>query len=134
LAAKGLNLVLIARRKELLDKLGVQLVNDYAIEVRALHLDLGCEDIDSVVTEATSDIDLGLLVYNAAISIIGPFFEATLEDHLNEIAVNCRAPLMLAYLLGQRLLMRLRSGLILSSSLVSSHRSALFINFTATSS
>src|SRR5258707_4621283 len=113
LAAKGLNLVLIARRKELLDKLGVQLVNDYAIEVRALQLDLGREDIDSVITEATSDIDLGLLVYDAAISIMGPLFEATLEDHLNEIAVNCRAPLTLAYLLGQRMLKRRRGGIIL---------------------
>jgi len=132
LAAKGLNLVLIARRKELLDKLGVQLVNDYAVEVRALQLDLGREDIDSVVTEATSDIDLGLLVYNAAISIIGPFFEATLEDHLNEIAVNCRAPLTLAYLLGQRMLKRRRGGIILMSSLGASQGSALIVNYTAT--
>lgn len=53
LAAKGLNLVLIARRKEMLDELAATLMHDHAIEVRTLQLDLGSDDIDTVVTAAT---------------------------------------------------------------------------------
>src|SRR4051794_28272029 len=45
LAAKGLHLVLIARRKELLDELSAKLRLDYAIEVRPLELDLAREDV-----------------------------------------------------------------------------------------
>src|SRR5713101_7529815 len=93
LAARGLNLVLIARRKELLEQLGAQLVREHAIEVRALPLDLGRENTGKLVDAATADIEIGLLLYNAALSIIGPYLETSLEDLLNEIAVNCRAPL-----------------------------------------
>ena len=132
LAERGLNLVLIARRKELLDELGAKLMHDFSIQVRTLQLDLACDDIGSVVAEATSDIDVGLLVYNAAISMIGLYFETALQDHLNEIAVNCRAPLTLAYILGQRMLSRRRGGIILMSSLSSAQGSALISNYAAT--
>ena len=132
LAAMGLNLVLIARRKELLEQLGAQLTRDHAIEVRPLQLDLGREDIGEVVEAATNDIEVGLLVYNAATSMIGAYFEIALEDHLNEIAVNCRAPLTLSYLLGQRMLKRRRGGIVLMSSLSSSQGSALVTNYSAT--
>ncbi len=132
LAAKGLNLVLIARRNELLEQLGAQLTRDHAIEVRTLPLDLAREDTGNVVEAATSDIEIGLLVYNAALSRIGPYLEITLEDHLKEIAVNCRAPLTLSYLLGQHMLKRRRGGIILMSSLSSSQGSALITNYSAT--
>ncbi len=132
LAARGLNLVLIARRKELLDELGAKLTQDYAIEVRPLELDLAREDAGPVVEAATSDIDVGLLVYNAAISMIGPYLQTSLQDHLDEIAVNCRAPLTLSYILGQKMVKRRRGGIVLMSSLSSSQGSALITNYTAT--
>jgi uncharacterized protein len=132
LAAKGLNLVLIARRKELLDELGAKLTQEYAIEVRPLQLDLAREDVGSVVEAATSDIDIGLLVYNAALSMIGPYLQTLLQDHLDEIAINCRAPLTLSYILGQKMVKRRRGGIVLMSSLSSSQGSALITNYTAT--
>jgi hypothetical protein len=132
LAAKGLNLILIARRKELLDELGAKLTRDYAIEVRPLELDLAREDVGSVVEAATSDIDIGLLVYNAALSMIGPYLQISLQDHLDEIAINCRAPLTLSYILGQKMVKRRRGGIVLMSSLSSSQGSALITNYTAT--
>ena len=132
LAARGLHLVLIARRRELLDALGERLTHDFPIQVRTLQLDLASDDIGAMVAEATNDLDIGLLVYNAATSIIGPFFETPLQDHLNEIAVNVRAPLTLAYMLGTRMLKRQRGGIVLLSSLSSSQGSALIANYTAT--
>jgi short-subunit dehydrogenase len=132
LAARGLNLVLIARRKDMLDELSAQLTETYSIQVRALALDLASENIGEAVEEATNDIEVGLLAYNAATSIIGPFLERPLEDHLNEIAVNVRAPLTLTYLLGKRMIPRKRGGIILMSSLASSQGSALIANYTAT--
>jgi short-subunit dehydrogenase len=132
LAAKGLHLVLIARRKEMLDELSAKLTQDHSIEVRTLELDLAREDVGSVVEAATSDIDVGLLVYNAAISMIGLYLQTPLQDHLDEIAVNCRAPMTLSYILGQKMLPRRRGGIVLMSSLSSSQGSALITNYTAT--
>lgn len=132
LAARGLNLVLIARREELLNTLGEQLKRVYGVEVRVLPLDLAREDLDRVVRETTDDIEIGLLVYNAAVSLIGPYFEHSLEGHLREIAVNCRAPMTLAYLLGLPMLKRGRGGILLMSSLGGAQGSALIVNYTAT--
>ncbi|HJT59378.1 MAG TPA: SDR family NAD(P)-dependent oxidoreductase [Ktedonobacteraceae bacterium] len=132
LAARGLHLVLIARRKDVLDELSARLRQDYAIEVRTLELDLAREDAGMVVEGATSDIEVGLLVYNAALSRIGPYLQTPLQDHLDEIAINCRAPMMLAYILGQKMQQRRRGGIILMSSLSSLQGSALISNYTAT--
>jgi len=132
LAARGLNLLLIARRQELLDQLRERLAREYAVEVRTLALDLAREDLASVVTGATSDLEVGLLVYNAAVSMIGPYFETTLEDHLREIAVNCRAPMTLAYILGLPMLKRGRGGILLMSSMSGSQGTALVVNYAAT--
>ncbi len=132
LAAKGLNLVLIARRKELLDEFAARLKEKHATEVRVLPLDLARADSGEVIAEATGDIEIGLLVYNAAISKIGLYFEIALEDHLAEIAVNCRAPMTLAYQLGLLMLKRRRGGILLMSSLGGSLGTAMVVNYSAT--
>lgn len=132
LAVNGLNLVLVARRKEPLEALATQLAQEHAVEVRTVELDLSRDDIDAILTEQTGDLDIGLLVYNAATSLIGPFLGHTLQDHQREVAVNCRAPLTLAYLFGQRMLKRGRGGIVLMSSLSSAQGSALVANYAAT--
>ncbi|HEY5004810.1 MAG TPA: SDR family NAD(P)-dependent oxidoreductase [Ktedonobacteraceae bacterium] len=132
LARNKLNLVLVARRKEVLEVLASKLAQEYAIEVRTLELDLARDDADSIIAEQTDDLDIGLLVYNAAVSLIGPFFSQSLQDHQNEVIVNCRAPMTLVYLFGQRMLKRRRGGIILMSSLSSAQGSALVANYAAT--
>jgi short-subunit dehydrogenase len=132
LAARGLHLLLIARREELLQTLSTHLQSTYAVEVRTLPCDLAREDLAQVVSAAIAEIEVGLLVYNAAASLIGPYFATALEDHLQEIAVNCRAPMMLAYLLGLPMLKRGRGGILLMSSLGGAQGSALLANYSAT--
>lgn len=132
LAARGLNLVLIARRAEALEEVSAHLRSAYAVEVRLLPLDLAREDLAQAVSEVTGDLEIGLLVYNAALSKIGPYFAISLEDHLRELAINCRAPMTLAYLLGQPMLKRKRGGIILMSSLGGAQGSAMLVNYTAT--
>ena len=132
LAARGLHLLLIARRADLLDALAARLAAAHGIEVRTLALDLARDDVGARVEEATRDLDVGLLVYNAARSIIGPFLDQPLEGHLNELAVNTRGPLILAHTLGQRMVARHSGGIILMSSLASLQGSALTANYAAT--
>lgn len=132
LAARGLNLLLIARRAGVLDEVGARLRSEHAVEVRTLSLDLAREDLAAVVSEATRDLEIGLLVYNAAVSMIGPYFDIALEDHLREVAVNCRAPLTLAYLLGLPMIKRKRGGILLMSSLGGAQGTAMIVNYTAT--
>lgn len=132
LAAHGLNLVLIARRAELLDALSARLSTDYAVQVRLIALDLSQPDTIESIAAQTDDIEVGLVVYNAAFSAIGSFFDQTLDAHLREIETNCRAPLSLAYALGRRMVTRARGGIVLMSSLSASQGSPLISNYAAT--
>lgn len=132
LAARGLNVVLIARRQPQVEALAADLATRYGVQTRPLAHDLGREDIGAAVAQFTADIDVGLLVYNAGLSPVGTFFGQPLETHLAEVAINCRAPMVLAYTLGQRMRRRGRGGIILMSSLSAGQGSALIANYAAT--
>src|SRR5258708_3991933 len=132
LAAQGFNLILVARRQTVLDELSAQLTSAHKIEIRTVALDLAREDAGSVLAEASAGLEVGLLVYNAAVSMIGPYFETALADHQREIAVNCYTPLTLAYLFGKPMLERGHGGIILMSSMSGAQGSPLLANYAAT--
>ena len=132
IAAQRLNLLLLARRPDLLEQVGAQLAATYGVQVRTITLDLGRDDAAARVATEAEGLDVGLLVYNAAYSAIGPFLDRPLADHLQEIATNCRTPLGLAYTFGQSMRQRGRGGIILMSSLSALQGSALIANYAAT--
>jgi uncharacterized protein len=131
LARKGLNLVLIARRGELLEKLSNELHSSNGIQVRPLVQDLADENLLTYIRQETSDIEVGMLVYNAAHSRIGAFIDQSLDNHLATINVNCRAPLLLAHEFGQKMRARRNGGIILMSSMSGLQGSALVASYAA---
>lgn len=132
LAAAGLNVVAVARRPDLLDALAAELVATHAVEVRTLALDLADRDAASRVRERTADVDVGLVVYNAALSIIGPLVERDAADAERMLDVNCRTPLLLAHAYGRDLVARGRGGLLLMSSMAGLQGSPLIATYAAT--
>jgi len=131
LAARGLNLVLVARRSELLQSLSSELSTKYNVETKIIVLDLAAPDAVEQIAENTKDVEIGLLVYNAAFSAIGPFLERSLDDHLKEINTNAFTPLKLIYLFAQQMLARGRGGIVLMSSLRAFQGSAYILTFAA---
>ncbi len=132
LAARGLNLVLVARRAELLQSLASLLSKKYNIETKIIPLDLSAADAVEQIAENTKDVEIGLLVYNAAFSAIGPFLERSVEDHIKEINTNAYTPLKLIYLFAERMLARGRGGVVLMSSLSAFQGSAYISTYAAT--
>lgn len=61
LGERGVNVVLVARRQGVLD----EVADTVASETRTLALDLSTADAADALVQATSDLDVGLLVYNA---------------------------------------------------------------------
>jgi hypothetical protein len=120
LAGRGLNLILIARRPDALERLAKDLRTRYAIEVRTLAADLSRPDLREVVEHAVDGLTVGLLVYNAAHSVIGPFVDHSLDEHLRVLEVNCRGPLVLAHLLGKAMAERGCGGIVLMTSMAGS--------------
>jgi short-subunit dehydrogenase len=117
LAARGLHLLLLARRAEPLGRLAAELRAAHGVEVRTAPADLGSPDLAEVVARLAGASEVGLLVYNAAASAIGPFLENPLAEHLRVLDVNCRAPLELCHRLGGPMAARGHGGLLLMASL-----------------
>jgi short-subunit dehydrogenase len=131
LAARGLHLVLLARRADALDRLAGELRAAHGVEVRTEAVDLARADLAEVVGRAAAGAEIGLLVYNAAASAIGPFLERPLDEHLRVVDVNVRAPLLLAHLLGAEMARRGRGGIVLMTSLAASQGNPLLASYAA---
>jgi short-subunit dehydrogenase len=116
LASQGLNLLLIARGQAALDVLAADLRGAHGIEVRVLATDLARPDLSDVVQGVADGLEVGLLVYNAAASSIGPFLDRPVDDQLRVIDVNCRGPVVLAHLFGKAMAARKRGGIVLMTS------------------
>lgn len=116
LAALGLNLVLVARRKERLEELRAQLKTQWKIEVSIITADLSQPDFLPLILSETEFLEIGLLVNNAGFGIAGKFLEHELERELDLLGVNCRAPLILTHVFGRQMAQRKRGGIIFVSS------------------
>ncbi len=92
---------------------------------------MGGADLGERVARLSEGVEVGLLVYNAAHSVIGPFMDNPLGAQLRVIDVNCRGPLTLAHLLGRPMAQRGRGGLILMTSLAGSQGGPLLASYAA---
>jgi len=132
LAARGLNLVLVARRPAPLEDLAAELRERHRVEVKVQPLDLGSPDVVAEMSSATGDLDIGLLIYNAAYSPIGRFLEIDVEEHLKAVDINVHGPLRLSHYFGRRLVERGKGGIILVSSMSGFQGTAMIGNYAAT--
>jgi short-subunit dehydrogenase len=132
LAARDLKLILVARRSELLQSLASQLAKKYKVETKIIVLDLSASDAAEQIHNEVNGLEIGLLVYNAAFSAIGPFLERPFIDHFGEIQTNVLSPLKLVYLFTSRMLARRRGGIVLMSPLSAFQGSAYISTYAAT--
>jgi len=117
LAARGLNLILIARRSSYLEKVSLEISSKYTVETKLITLDLQHTSQAVDIIESL-DQDIGLFVYNAAYAPVGNFVDLASENLTQLSAVNIHTPLMLTHYLANKLIAKKRSGgIILMSSM-----------------
>lgn len=90
LAAKGYNLILVARRKERLQALQEQLVKDYKIEARVHMADLTDPEAPKTLLDSL-DHPIDVLVNNAGFGKAGEASSIPLDDQLKMIDLNIRS-------------------------------------------
>jgi uncharacterized protein len=119
LAARGFSMVLVARRRERLERLSEELVSRHAVATRIVEADLGVAAEVSAVATATADLDVGLVCANAGFGHKGAFHEAPAEELSRMVDVNCRGTMLLAHAFAGRLVARGGGALVLTSSTAS---------------
>jgi short-subunit dehydrogenase len=132
IAARGLNVVLVAWPADGLEEVARGLERRYAIETRCIVLDLADRAGTLRLAETTQNLEIGLVVYNAAFSAIGPFLQQDLEGKIRGVDVNCAGPLILAHAFAGPMVRRGRGGIILMSSLSAFHGTPLVASYAAT--
>jgi uncharacterized protein len=131
-ARLGLKVVLVARRKSVLNQFGAELNQQFRVETKSIAADLGQPEGVHMVVEETAGIECGLLIASAGFGTSGNFIEGELPEELNMIDVNCRSVAHLVHAFGNRFATQKRGGIILLSSLVGFQGVPRAANYAAT--
>ena len=113
IAASGINIVLVARREDLLNEVGVQFSKRYGVAHRVVVLDVSREDFIGRLASATNDLDIGLVVSNAGTGNPGEFLKLDRQLLEETLRLNTMSHLDIAHYFGGKLAERKRGGLIL---------------------
>ena len=117
MASRGINVVLVARRVPVLEASADEIRAKHGVEVRTVAVDLTASDALSEVARATSDLEVGLFVYNAGgDDRTVAFLDKDLDDHLQLVHRNCTSVLEAAYRFGAPMVARGRGAVVLVTS------------------
>ncbi|WP_330253926.1 SDR family NAD(P)-dependent oxidoreductase [Nocardia sp. NBC_00565] len=117
LAARGMNVVLVARRAPVLAAFADEVRARHGVEVRTVVLDLAGAQAMADLERATADLEIGLFVYNAGgDDSSAAFLDKDLHTHLNLVHRNCASVLEAAYRFGAPMVARGRGAMVLVTS------------------
>jgi len=132
LAKQGFNLVLVARRSELLNTQALEFKNLYGIDVRVVAIDLTEPNAVKALYDGVADLDIGLIIPSAGVDEMGDFLIKDYVDLERMIKLNVSVPTELVHVFGSKLSLRKKSGVILVSSLFGYQGIPLFSTYAAT--
>jgi uncharacterized protein len=118
LAGAGLNVLLLARRQEPLEAAARNIRERHPVEVRLAALDLTAADLEVQLEHLVSDLEIGLLVYNAgATHGANLFLESPLTHAKRLLDLNGYGPLLFCHRLGCPMRERRHGGIVLVGSM-----------------
>jgi hypothetical protein len=118
LAREGFDLVLLDLRQADVDAQAERLRQAHGVAARALACDLSRPRAVQATLDAVADLEIGLVIFNAALAANGPWAEVSLETKLRAVEVNVNAVLMFTDRLSRPMIERGRGGIVLTSSMV----------------
>ncbi|HEY4323754.1 MAG TPA: SDR family NAD(P)-dependent oxidoreductase [Mucilaginibacter sp.] len=132
LAEHGLDLVLIARRKEPLEETASKIREQFNVKVLSITCDLADADATRQIADAIGGMNIDFMVYNAALSYIGPFLATDLSTHTNIVTVNTLTPLPMLHYFGGKMVERKMGGIVLMASIAGFQGSGYLSTYAAT--
>lgn len=117
LAERGLNVVLLARRKAVLDQVAASIRSRHGVETRTLAIDLAQDDAAERVLDGVGDLVVGFFVYCAgADPDYRHFLASPRETAESMLHRNCTVPMQLCHCLAGPMVERGRGGIVIFGS------------------
>jgi short-subunit dehydrogenase len=134
LAREGANLILVARRQNMLDKLAQTFRDQYRIQAHAIPADLSKPDAPRQVFQRVLDFErpVEILVNNAGISNFGRFDRTSLDRNQELVMLNVHALVSLTGLFLPPMV-REGKGIIITVSSLAAFRSMAYLSAYAAS-
>jgi short-subunit dehydrogenase len=132
LAEHGFDLILVARRGEVLQEVALDLATRFGGDVRVLAMDLSDPAAVPELMSLTQDTPVGLVVAAAGFGSIGPFLDQNMAFEINMVDLNCRSVVELSHGFGQRMARQGRGAIVLFGSLLGFNGAPLSATYAAT--
>jgi len=96
LAARGYDLILVARREDRLQQLGASIQADFGVETKIIAADLSIHsEVERVISVINQSTNIELLVNNAGFGLMKGFLHADPDRELAQMQVHMIAPVLL---------------------------------------
>src|SRR5947209_11669192 len=134
LAAQKVNLVLVARRQEPMEKLASDLRGKYGVDVLVEAIDLASPGAASRLKSSLDarSVTIDILLNNAGYGLHGDFLEMPIERTVNMIQINVTTLTELTYLFGRDMATRRSGHILLVASLLAFQAVPSYAAYAAT--
>lgn len=117
LAERGVNVVLLARRQSVLDRVAAEIEGKTSAQTRTVAIDLAQPGAAAAIAAATGDLEIGTLVYCAgADPNFTPFLANSIEAAEAMVQRNCMVPMQLCHHFAPAMVQRGSGGIVLFGS------------------
>ena len=134
IASKGINVVIVARRQDLLEELACEVEEKYKVATNVIVTDFSQEDATAKVIDECANLEVGLVVNNVGYALTGEFSNNKLEDELALMNVNIKTPTILTHYFSQKMKERKKGGIIFLSSIMAFGGAATWASYNASKS
>lgn len=130
IAAKGLNVVMVARKEKELEEQSASLKERYNIQTKTISADLSTAEGLEKVKQVEKEI--GLLVLAAGLEVNGAFEKTPIEKELQTIQLNVVATMDLTHHFSKQMVAKGKGGILMIASLSGHMPNPYFANYAGT--
>ncbi|RAU94972.1 short-chain dehydrogenase [Mycobacterium colombiense] len=131
LSAAGVNVVLVARRKDRLESLATELSLAHGTDNLVVALDLLADGAVDELSRQIANLDVGIVVANAGIASSGPLVNSSLAYELEVLTLDAVVPLQMAHHFGRDFARRGRGAIVLVASTLEASPAPYAANYAA---
>ena len=130
LAKEGMNIILVARREEVLNTLATQLQEEFGVNTQVIAVDLIKSGASKIIMDSIK-WPVDLLINNAGYGSYGEFHELDVSVEENMVDLNCRQVVSLTHAMLPSMINNKRGGIICLASVVSHVPSPYMATYSA---